>query len=409
MTTATVPSHKITETDDRVTIHGLELFMAYDPSIDNAGADGEIEQFDNQRVRQIVDSTKRFMERGSMPRLVVMHDKDGSEPKAAVGRFNRIAYEERDGIGYIVGDCEIPRKVFDAMIRNNAFPRRSAEIYKDLNHLAAVALLGREAPRRPLPDTHFAQETDPAKFSRKFSANFAGVGGGTNTYVPAEITENTMSDDMTKMMERLCSGMEEIKTMCRTFAKMSKDDTEEKDEMSGPGMTYEDDKDAAEMGDLTIRHEDDDDMEAPVAASRNSRSRRRDFSADSAQAETETTVLAAENARLKAKFARFERELRVERFARAVEDLRQDGYQIREEQVSGLVQQLERSDDPAGLIDMWRELFSRDPVGRRIDMSRAAMPKGDISADDVTRLVREHAGKPEAFAAAVNSRLGARR
>jgi hypothetical protein len=387
-------------------IHNLELFMAYDPRIDNAGSDGELADFDNERVRQIVAATQNYINRGSYPRLVVMHERDGSEPKAAVGRFTRIAYEERDGIGYIVGDCEVPKTVFDAMIRNNAFPRRSAEIYKDLNHLAAVALLGREAPRRPLPDTNFAQDADPAMFSRKFNANFAGVGGGTNTFVPAELTENNMPNkDMASMMEQMCSGIEEIKKMCRTFAEAKSPDKpdaemsdEAPEEMAGPGMEYsEEGEDKTDMGDLTITH-DEEPSGKPMSRrmSRNSR--------DSA-----VETLAAENTRLKAKFARFERELRVERFTRAVEDLRQDGYNIRDEQVPGLVQQLERSDDPVSLIESWRDLFSRDPIGRRIDMSRAALPAGDIGMDDVSRLVREHAGKPESFAAAVNARLGARR
>lgn len=393
------PSHKITEDGDKVIIHDLELFMAYDPSIDNGGTDSELLDFDNARVKRIVASTQKFMSRGSMPRLVVMHERDGNEPKAAVGRFTKIDYQERNGIGYIVGDCEVPRKVFDAMIANNAFPRRSAEIYKDIDHLAAVALLGREAPRRPLPDTHFAAAEDPALFSRKFDADFAGVGGGTNTFIPAT-EDNTMPQDMTQMMEQMCSGIEEIKKMCRTFAEtagkatMSKEEDEEK--MSGDEVEMG--EDAAEMGELTIKHEGEDEEVPMSRRSRHSRN-----------AGSEGNDLVLENARLKARFARFEAELRRERFSRAVADLQQDGYQIREDQMDTLVQQLERSDDPAGLIDTWRELFARDPIGRRIDMSRGAMPKGDIDAKDISALVREHAGKPEAFAAAVNARLGARR
>jgi hypothetical protein len=208
----------------------------------------------------------------------------------------------------------------------------------------------------------------------------------------------------------MCSGIEEIKKMCRTFSEaggpskpgvdMGEDEkpeemSEEPEEMSDDAEEMSGDEEAAEMGELTIKHDEEGKM-ARRRMSRNSRS-------------APVANLAAENARLKAKFARFERELRVERFTRAVEDLRQDGYNIRDEQVPGLVQQLERSDDPVGLIEAWRELFARDPIGRRIDMSRAALPKGDIGLEDVSRLVREHAGKPEAFAAAVNARLGARR
>ena len=402
------PSHRITESGGKVTIHGLELFMAYDPTIDNAGSDGEIESFDNQRVKQIVSSTMNFIARGSYPQLVVMHDKDGTEPKSAVGRFTSISYEDRKGVGYIIGDCEVPQKVFDAMIRNNAFPRRSAEIYKDLNHLAAVALLGREAPRRPLPDTNFAHSADASMFSRNFNANFAGVGGGTNTFVPADTKETKMADpmDMTKMLEQMRCDLDEIKNMCNSHfgmtVKPTKTEVGETLVENGDEEMMEDEDEPTSMGDLEIRHKEEEDM--PVAASRRSRSR---HSRDSI--EEKTTILANENARLKSKFARFERELRVERFARAIAEMQQDGYQIGEDQVSGLVAQLERSDDAAGLIDSWRELFSQNPLGRRIDMSRAAMPRGDISMTDVSSLVREHAGKPEAFAAAVNARLGTRR
>jgi hypothetical protein len=66
------------------------------------------------------------------------------------------------------------------------------------------------------------------------------------------------------------------------------------------------------------------------------------------------------------------------------------------------------SKDPAALLESWRELFSRDPMNVRIDMSRAASASGDIDGREIADLVRQFAGRPEEYAKAVNSRIGKR-
>jgi len=84
--------------------------------------------------------------------------------------------------------------------------------------------------------------------------------------------------------------------------------------------------------------------------------------------------------------------------------LEQDGYRIPESQRDNLMTQLQASRDPVALLESWRSLFSRDPIGAKIDMSRAAMPK-TVSGGDISSLVKEFAGKPEEFAKAINSRI----
>ena len=152
-------SHKVTESEGKVIIHGLEIFCAYDPKIDKS-YDEDLMQFDNNRVRLIVECTRQYMAKGQYPRLVVMHERDGREPKSSVGRFTDISYEERDGVGYILGECEVTKEVFDKLLGSNSFPRRSAEIWQDQNHLSEVALLGRETPRVVDNSLHLADHSD---------------------------------------------------------------------------------------------------------------------------------------------------------------------------------------------------------------------------------------------------------
>jgi biotin operon repressor len=117
-----------------------------------------------------------------------------------------------------------------------------------------------------------------------------------------------------------------------------------------------------------------------------------------------TYSLRSENARLKSRMERLEAEIRREKFSREIDILEQDGYRIPESQRDNLMTQLQASRDPVALLESWRSLFSRDPIGAKIDMSRAAMPK-TVSGGDISSLVKEFAGKPEEFAKAINSRI----
>lgn len=389
-------SHTVQDDGEKIKIERVELFMAFDPAIDDGEADPELKRFNNERLKSIVRATRAHMARGSFPQVVVMHEKNGDEPKSAVGRIPTINYEERGGIGYIVGDMEVNKPIFDSLIATNAFPRRSAEIWAESNHLSEVALLGRETPRRPLPDTHFAREGKKITCS-KSNFDLAGVGGGLNTFVPATTKEEASmaSKDYGAELEAMKCAIGELADMMKK--KFGEDESEaKKDEMSAESetdMKYENAEDGVHIDigshegapdSIDIGEEDEEAM--PVVAARS------------------TYALRSENARLKSRMERLEAEVRREKFSREIDILEQDGYRIPESQRDNLMTQLQASRDPVALLESWRSLFSRDPIGAKIDMSRAAMPK-TVSGGDISSLVKEFAGKPEEFAKAINSRI----
>lgn len=391
-------SHNVQDDGEKIKIERVELFMAFDPAIDDGEADPELKRFNNERLKSIVRATRAHMARGSFPQVVVMHEKNGDEPKSAVGRIPTINYEERNGIGYIVGDMEVNKPIFDSLIATNAFPRRSAEIWAESNHLSEVALLGRETPRRPLPDTHFAREGKKITCS-KSNFDLAGVGGGLNTFVPATIKEEASmaSKDYGAELEAMKCAIGELAAMMKK--KFGEDEAkDEKDEMSAESMTdmefqAEDNEEGKEGIHIDIGSHDEEAPEVeeeeealPVVAARS------------------TYALRSENARLKSRMERLEAEMRREKFSREIDILEQDGYRIPDSQRDNLMAQLQASRDPVALLESWRSLFSRDPIGAKIDMSRAAMPK-TVSGGDISSLVKEFAGKPEEFAKAINSRI----
>jgi len=405
----TQPSHRITENGDKIVIHDLEVFAAYDPAIDG-DHDEELKAFDNDRVQSIVQSTQRYMQKGSLPRLVVMHERDGNEPKASVGRFTKINYQERNGVGYIVGDCEVERSAFDRLLATNAFPRRSAEIWQDHNHLSEVALLGRETPRRPLPDTHFTRKGERVTFSRPLRFDMGTVGGGISTFVPST-KGNNMDNDLREEMAMLRAAMEELRGEFKKRFAEDEDETidmgayerddEDKETMAADDMLQQQfaeegkdihiDIDSHQGAPDEIEIEEDEDEDVMFPASR--------------RGHADVFAMRRENARMARELKELRDELKQEKFSRELDTMESEGYRIPAERRSALIGELIASRDPAQLIDTWRELFARDPMGVRIDMSRAQLPTSDIDHRDVSDLVREFAGKPEEFRKAVNSRM----
>lgn len=393
----TNPSHRITDNGDKVVIHDLEVFCAYDPDIDG-DHDEELRKFDNDRVRDIVESTARYMNKGSFPRLVVMHEKDGNEPKSSVGRFTKIGYQERGGVGYIVGDCEVERGVFDRLLATNAFPRRSAEIWQEQNHLSEVALLGRETPRRPLPDTHFTRKGERIVFSRNIRFDMGTVGGGLSAFVPGTKDTNMAADE--ELRKELASLKAEMAALKAQYAEREGD----KEEMAADDMLVqqfaEDDEDGAEVHIDIDSHEgapdeievEEDEEDAVFPASRPGRA--------------DVFALRRENARMAREVAEMKAELQAEKFSRELDAMESDGYRIPAARRPRLIAELAASNDPTDLIDTWRDLFARDPMGVRIDMGRASLPgKADIDRSEVADLVKQFAGKPEEFAKAIHSRI----
>lgn len=403
------PSHRITDAGDKIVIHDLEVFCAYDPTIDG-DHDEELKAFTNERVQDIVDSTQRYMEKGSFPRLVVMHERDGKEPKSSVGRFTNIAYQDRDGVGYIVGDCEVERSVFDKLLATNAFPRRSAEIWQDHNHLSEVALLGRETPRRPLPDTHFARKGERVTFSRSLRFDMGTVGGGLSTFVPGTEKTKMADNDIRSEMSALKASLEELAS---EFKKRFADEADDKDEMGYEREENDDEKATMDADDMLQQQfaeeegdgdgihididshgdedEDEEEVDQMLTASRRGR--------------PDVFALRRENRRMARELAEIRAELSREKFSRELDAMEQEGYRIPTDRRPQLISELSASVDPAALLDTWRELFARDPMGVRIDMSRAKLPESDIDSRQIGDLVREFAGKPEEFRKAINNRM----
>ena len=405
MTTPTPGSHRIREAGDKVTIEGVELFMAFDPQIDDGKADPELKRFDNDRLRNIVKSTGKHIRRGSFPRVVIMHEKDGKEPKSSVGRIPTIRYEERDGVGYIVGDMEVGRDIFDRLIATNAFPRRSAEIWSESDHLSEVALLGRETPRRPLPDTHFARAGQKITFS-KSNHDLAGVGGGLNTFVPATIKEEAAmpsDSDIREQLEAMKNAIEGMASAMKKHFGMDEDE-DEKDEMAGEGMDFAEESGEGDGVHIDIDSHGEEDEAEEMDEEMEAEDEELEAEDEEVLAARSTYAIRSENARLKARMARLEGEIKREKFAREIDILEQEGYRIPESQRGALLAQLQAARDPVALLESWRELFARDPIGTKIDMSRASLPKA-MSPGDVGDLVKQFAGKPEEFAKAINSRM----
>lgn len=406
------PSHRVTPGDGSVTIHDLEVFCAYDPRIDG-DSDEELATFDNERVRGIVEGTLKYMAKGSMPRLVVMHERDGQEPKSSVGRFTKLRYEERDGVGYILGDCEVERSVFDKLLATNAFPRRSAEIWPEQNHLSEVALLGRETPRRPLPDTHFNRAGAPVRFARSLRFDMGTVGGGLSTFVPG--TKDTHMDDLHKEVASLKAAMEEMKdAMKRAFAADEAEDGDKKEEMAAEDMLTQqfaeenDDKMkcaedgvhidiGSHLGEEEEEGDEEDGAEMAMGGDKRLLATR--------PGKPDVFALRRENIKMARELKAIKDELKKAEFTREIDTLEAEGYRIPAAQRPRLIAELMTSGNPQETIDCWRELFARDPMGVRIDMSRAAAPAGDIDGSEISALVREFAGKPEEFKKAINTRL----
>ena len=316
---------------------------------------------------------------------------------------------------------EVSKPIFDRLIATNAFPRRSAEIWSESNHLSEIALLGRETPRRPLPDTHFAREGRKIVCS-KSNFDMVGIGGGLNSFVPTttkEKAEMATHDEIAKHMEAMknsfeamCSAIKtkfdattvedwkatheaEAEAEAKKHAKgksfEAEAEEESEDEVKKEKMAEEDaihiDIGSHDVeGDIEGGEEEEDEEEEVLASRKSSYS------------------LRSENARLKARMGRLEAEIKREKFAREIDLMEQEGYRIPETQRENLMSSLLASKDPVGLLESWRDLFARDPIGTKIDMSRAALPKS-VEVSDIGSLVKQFAGKPDEFAKAINSRI----
>lgn len=372
-------SHLIEEKDGKVVIKRLELFAGFDPTIDD-GSDEEIRKFDRRKVRKIVERTKAFIARRQHPKLVVLHgQEDHSEPKEAVGSVIDIELEDRNGVPFIVGDVEMSREDFDSYIASNKFARRSAEIWSD-DHMSEIALLGRDTPRRPLPDTRFAKQGDKIVFSMHASRFEAAPGAG-NVFVPGAAVRKKESS-MDEAKDPKSDGKEEMaKVLAEMKADIEKLKEEHRKSYNACDKT-ENEKDKDEDEDEEDGDEGDEDEKSKSSKSKHAK-----------------TEFAREKAKFEKRIAALEGALAKERFSRDLDAMESEGYAVAASR-DEMLEELVSSGDPARKIQFWRDNFRRDPIGVRVDVKPASglkRPVESVDRETVAKLVAEAAGDPEKF------------
>lgn len=362
-------SHEIETTPDgKIRIKDLELFMGYDPSIDSDD-DEDMKDYNSDKVKSIVSRTNKFIARGSRPKMVIEHEKDGktSNPKA-VGDIEKVWYKEIEGVSFVIGDVIMSKKSFDAYLATNAFPRRSAEIWKD-DHLSEVALLGRDTPRRPLPDTSFTKFGDKVVFERplnilsmaldnktEFGEN--GVGGGLNTFVPT--SGNPKGKKMAKKKNMID---EEDKDLNDGSPIVDEDDDEDNFEDEPAEM----DADIDDNDELVAMSEDEDeDSEMTYMEEEEETELKGSKKKMKSQKFTKGTraekALFAQVAALTQANQTMERQLRLERFAKEIDSMIRDGYRCSKFR-NQMVDELANSDKPQDKMMFWKSTMSRDLTG----------------------------------------------
>lgn len=399
-------SHTVEKTEEgKVRIKNLELFMGFDPSIDSDD-DEAMQGYDNRKVRDIVSRTGKFIQRGSRPKLVIEHEKDGKPTRPeAVGDITSVRYEERNGVAYVVGDVEMPKEAFDSLLATNAFPRRSAEIWKD-NHLSEVALLGRDTPRRPLPDTRFTKHGSKVVFERplgvvrvsidsKEKFDEIGVGGGLNTFVPSA---GTKRKNMPSKMKKHMEADEEAKKALEAAAAMecAVDEDEDKmaeeadaEAMAAEGMEFagpmdgdEDEENFADGVHVDIgshqgeEEEEEEEMEAAYGGK-----------AKMSKGDKSTKALFA-------RVQELEKQLKLERFGKEVDSMIRDGYRCGKFRNS-MVEELSDAANPGAKIAFWKATMARLPLNVPTVAQHTVTDEGGENLDPkvaTARAVHEAAG-----------------
>lgn len=399
-------SHTVEKTEEgKVRIKNLELFMGFDPSIDSDD-DEAMQAYDNGKVKDIVSRTGKFIQRGSRPKLVIEHEKDGKPTRPeAVGDITSVRYEERNGVAYVVGDVEMPKEAFDSLLATNAFPRRSAEIWKD-NHLSEVALLGRDTPRRPLPDTRFTKHGSKAVFERplgvvrvsidsKETFDEIGVGGGLNTFVPSA---GTKGKNMPSKMKKKMEADEEAKKALEAAAAMECEADEDEDKMAEEADAEAMAADGMEFAGPVDGDEDEENFGDGVHVDIGS------HQGEEEEEEEEMEAAYGGKAKMskgdkstKALFARvqeLEKQLKLERFGKEVDAMIRDGYRCSKFRNS-MVEELSDAANPGAKIAFWKATMARLPLNVPTVAQHTVTDEGGETLDPkvaTARAVHEAAG-----------------
>jgi hypothetical protein len=291
----------------------------------------------------------------------------------------------------------MPKEAFDSLLATNAFPRRSAEIWKD-NHLSEVALLGRDTPRRPLPDTRFTKHGSKVVFERplgvvrvsidsKEKFDEIGVGGGLNTFVPSAGTKGkNMPKQMKKKMEAEAEA--EAKKALEAAAAMECEAEEDEDKMgyeadaeamAAEGMEFAGPVDGDEDEENFEGDEDENDEEEMEAA----------YGGKSKMSKGDKSTKA-----LFARVQELEKQLKLERFGKEVDSMIRDGYRCGKFRNS-MVEELSDAANPGAKIAFWKATMARLPLNVPTVAQHTVTDEGGETLDPkvaTARAVHEAAG-----------------
>ncbi len=365
---AVAGSHEVTDLGDRVIVHGLEVFMAFDPAVDDPD-DERVASLTESRIDEILETTSRYIALGTNPRLIRGHN--SSDPEAypdspAVGLLRNLRKGRSEtGVALILSDVEMPRDVYDADVVTNRFPRRSAEIWPD-GFLSEVALLGSRTPARPLRDTHFGRAdvevVDPSPIRNAQPVLRFSRTGPALTFHQEPDMPGKKTDTETPSAEQF-AGMEEEMQKLKA----------ENDELKEQLRKYEDGE-----------HSDDE-------AEKNAR----DLRDRAARFERENVELVGRVSELEDRLNKSEEKTLRESYDRRLSEMASAGYLIPEDQRSGLLDDF-CGEGGAARFDRFRATCARgavvgDPLPSTGFQSTAIAPPSGGGDMEERRKVAKHA------------------
>lgn len=384
------PSHVVDSVGtDRVVIRDLEVFAGYDPTVDDP-KDRRMRKYDADGIARVVAKTRDMMNRGQRPKLILGHnpdEEDGIE-RPVIGDIINVKKIDIGGVPGIAGDVEMTREDFEAYLKSNRFPRRSAEIYAD-GFMSEVALLGSRTPARPIRDTKFSRgesRVEVEKFAREFApSRFADptptshVGGIGSVSIPSSSTRKSQMAKSTKRTytadpddDKEPTTLDEAKEQNRKLKAKLKamcDEDAEKNSRSSDGT-------------------DDDDDVAAIRRERDTFARRLD-EMHSALESTQSDLIR-------------------EKYGRRLDADVASGFQVGDEKrKAAILDRVARASDPEDEYTFLKSMWSRGPVNTVID-TRGMRLVGSEGPETFARIEEEAStvamarsqaeGKPEMFA-----------
>lgn len=379
-------SHRVSLNGDKVTIHDLELFVGYDPEIDDADSDAV--DLDEDEISRILERTKTMAARGQRPKLILGHNSDsdsGGEQRPVVGDVISLKMA-KIGLGPgILGDIEMAVSDFDQYVKTNRYPRRSVEIWPD-GYMSEVALLSSQTPARPLPDTRFARikpDDRPKMYSRTFGPMtfaFESVPGPMNVRPPT-FGDDDMEDETTRDEEAtLGTIMQEIEGL--------KD--ENKKIRAALGLSDEDAEDDREdyMYDEKAENK-------KQRTDRDANTSRDDDSTDSGDPSTSSRIrrLERENAELKTSYQKLEAGRKSDKYAMILDGMVAEGYMAAFDDRESMLEELLASSDPAAKVTFWKRNLRKEPVNNApLNLRQTRVEGGPSQAqlDEARKYAREN-------------------